>query len=395
MRSGAIVRMPVRVLVQQPGLPLYRVPVFRELNRCAALQVRVAYGASPSLQNATPDGFEAWRTSPRQCRVFGRTLVWDQAQWDGAAARNADVVVLSWNLNYLSLIPAIARARAAGVGAVLWGHGRAIGQTALRSRLRALAARLATTVIFYGRAGADENIAMGLRPERVFVAFNSLDERPAKREAERIMGHPEELKRFQTRENADPRKTVLFVSRLHPANRLDLLCEAIPRVARAIPEVNVVVIGKGDAERQRLESRCASLGIESRVRFLGQIYDEADLAYWFLSASALCYPENVGLSALHAFAYGLPVICGDDLRRHNPEAEAVVDQVSGRLFRHGDVVDLARVLIEVLQDSDQRQRLSDGASKAIEVRYNIGNMTTTMAAAIEAAACRRFASAAS
>lgn len=378
----------IRVTLQQPALPLYRVPVFQELNARDDLDVHVTYGCVPGLPNAAPVGFRASPTRERRLRCRGRVLLWDSAQWSSCQPKKADVVVLTWNLNYLSLLPALLRARLCGVGAVLWGHGRSIGQTVVRARLRAFAARFADTVICYGRAGAEECIANGVRRANVFVADNALDERPARREMARLAANPKRLASFQRQEGIEGARTILFVSRLHPENRVDLLFDALPAVNAAVPNARVVVVGKGETERRRLEAIARSRGVAERVRFLGPIYDEAELAPWFMSASVLCYPQNVGLSAIHALAYGLPVVCGDDLRHHNPEAEAVVDGRSGRLFRHGDAADLARVLVAVLADDDERRRLSDGAVRMIDERFNVRQMTSVMASAIEAAASR-------
>jgi len=379
---------PIRVVVQQPALPLYRVPIFQQLNSRGDLELRVRYGHTPGLPNAAADGFEASPSRERRFRVLGRTLVWDPSQWAEATKRRADVVVFTWNRNYLSLIPSILRARMSGVGVVLWGHGRSIGQTTLRRRLRSWVARLADTVVCYGTRGASENIEQGVQRDVIFVAPNSLDERPAIQQANSLLAGRARLAEFQRRMGIDGSRLILFVSRLQRGNRLDLLCDALPLVAAAIPNVRVVIIGAGDEERERLQRLSIARGVASRVRFIGPIYGESDLAPWFLSADVMCYPENVGLSALHAFAYGLPIVCCDDLDRHNPEAEAVVDGVSGRLFKQGSALDLARVLREVLEDESERRRLCRGARQMIDDRYNVANMTNVMAAAISAAAGR-------
>lgn len=379
----------LRVVIQQPALPLYRIPVFRELNARGDIDLRVAYGCVPGLPNAEAKGFVALPSSERRWRLRGRTFLWDSAQWNFGRRRQSDVLVLTWNLNYLSLIPSLVRARASGIGCVLWGHGRSIGQSGLRAWIRSRAALLANTIICYGNAGAEENIALGVPAAKVYVAPNSLDERAPRREAARLRARPSELAAFQGREGVTPSRTILFVSRLQRRNRLDLVCEALRAVAAAIPDVSLVIIGDGEEERRRLTELAEARGVRQRVRFLGPIYEEELLAPWFMSASVLCYPENVGLSALHALAYGVPVVCGDDQRCHNPEVEAIVDGQSGRLFRRGNVADLARVLTEVLTDEAERERLSHGATAIVDGQYNVANMTAAMAAAIHAAASAR------
>ena len=61
-------------------------------------------------------------------------------------------------------------------------------------------------------------------------------------------------------------------------------------------------------ELPALQSIAEELDVEQYVRWLGSIYDEAQLAPWFLTADAFVYPGAIGLSVLHAMGYGLPVV---------------------------------------------------------------------------------------
>ena len=38
----------------------------------------------------------------------------------------------------------------------------------------------------------------------------------------------------------------------------------------------------------------------------------------------VCYPVNIGLSLLHAFGFGLPVVTGNDIGSHNPGIETLL-----------------------------------------------------------------------
>ena len=125
---------------------------------------------------------------------------------------------------------------------------------------------------------------------------------------------------------------MLYVSRLDPDNRLDLAIQAVHQLQAEFPTLQFVAIGKGDAERQRLEKLVAHLDLAHQVRFLGPIYDELELAPWFLTADLFCYPQNIGLSLLHAFGYGLPVITSDHVESQNPEIEALRHGENGMLY---------------------------------------------------------------
>ena len=99
-----------------------------------------------------------------------------------------------------------------------------------------------------------------------------------------------------------------------------------------------------------------------------------------------CYPSNLGLSVLHAFGYGLPVVTGDREDLNPPEWAAVNSGVNGLYFDEGDVASLASALEAVLEDSAARPAMGREARKtALEV-YTLDAMVGGLREAIRYAA---------
>ncbi len=128
-----------------------------------------------------------------------------------------------------------------------------------------------------------------------------------------------------------------------------------------------------------------SLDLAGHVRLVPATYAEEELAPWFLAATAFCSPSHLGLSIFHAFAYGLPVITGDDFSRHPPEARALLPGENGLLFSHGDPVSLAGAILSIIGDDDLAMRLSRGADEAVAERYTLQAMVDGFAVAIHRA----------
>ncbi|MCD8208612.1 MAG: glycosyltransferase family 4 protein, partial [Bacteroidales bacterium] len=80
------------------------------------------------------------------------------------------------------------------------------------------------------------------------------------------------------------------------------------------------------------------------VWFYGECYDEKKLAELFYNADLCVSPGNVGLVAIHAMQYGLPVVSHDNFETQMPEYETIVEGKTGALFKEGDVDDLCRVV---------------------------------------------------
>lgn len=375
--------MPLRVVIQQPALAAYRVPVFRELARRPGIELLVTYASDPNLPNAPPDGFRAEPIIQRKLRLGPRSAMVDPAQWRFATRAAADVLILTWNVQYATLVPSLLRARASGVRTILWGHGYSKHEAAWRRWPRERVAGLADALLFYNHTTADRFAAAGWPRERLFVALNALDQEPIQAARNDWLARPADLAAFRTQHGLDRGPVVLFVSRLDPANRLDLLVEAAAALRPRHPHLRVIVIGKGDAEQARLTALAARLGVTDCVRFLGAIYGEPALAPWFLSADVFCYPANIGLSILHAFGYGLPVVTSDELASQNPEIEALRHGENGLVYTHNDAAALADALDALLKDRPRLDRLAAAAHATATERFTLANMVSGFGDAIQ------------
>lgn len=373
---------PIRVVVQQPCLPKYRLPVFQELAGRPGIRLTLLYGDHPlGPASVEPQGLDAQFVPIRRVGAAGQWLLWHSAQWSPARRPRADVLILSWDLHYASLVPSLLRARRNGVATILWGHGFSKHEAAVRKTLRDGVARLATALLFYDRTTAAGFRAGGWDPQRVFVAANALDDRPIRAARTRWTDTPDRLHEFKTRHGLLPGPVILFVSRLLPENRVDLLLQAAPALAARHPGMRVVLIGQGP-EESRLRAMAADLGIADRVRFEGAIYDEDQLAPWFLSATLFCYPANIGLSLVHAFAYGLPVVTSARREAQNPEIDALKPGENGLVYDDGDIASLQAALDNLCTDTGLRARLARGASETVERSFNLRTMVDGMEAAV-------------
>lgn len=374
----------VRVVIVQPSLAKYRLPIYRTLATSPDLDLKLVYGKDPGIPNAEPDGFTASFEQHQHLGIAGRRIfVWQPAHLKYADQNHADVLVMVWNTRWLSLIPALHKARKSGVRTVLWGHGYSKNERPWRAWLRRRLANKADAVLFYSRSVADRYVEQGFNPDKVFVAPNALDQAPISTARDSWLSDQARLADFR-REHDVPEhhQPILYVSRFDPANRVDLLLQAAAKLAPTMPHLRVHLIGKGEPEMTRLKKLTAELNITDRVRFLGAIYEEEQLAPWFLTAKVLCYPANIGLSILHAMGYGLPVITDANPETQNPEFEALESGINGLTYPPGDSDKLADALHSVITDSTLHDTLAKGARHTISKRYNLPAMAAGYLAAI-------------
>jgi glycosyltransferase involved in cell wall biosynthesis len=372
----------IRVTVIQPSLAKYRLPVFRELAHRPGIDLKVVYGVNPGIPNVAAEGFRAIPSSRWHRTIGGKLLMFQGAEWTYCSRRFSDVVVLRWSPRSLTQIPGLLRARAEGVATVLWGHGYSKQDRGWWRRARNWLAQQASAILFYEPRTREVYVREGWNPDKLYVALNTLDHTEIDAALQWWRDHPADLDRFQRERGLETGPVVLFVSRLQPANRVELLIEATAELSRHIPSVKTVILGNGTAEKSRLQAVARQAQVGDRIVFVDGVYDEMKLAPWFLSADVFCYPANIGLSLIHAFWYGLPVVTSDNLAAQNPEIVALERGVNGLLYEHGNKASLVEALRMILVDDELRASMAQAARRTVEQTFTIPRMVDGMESAI-------------
>jgi glycosyltransferase involved in cell wall biosynthesis len=150
---------------------------------------------------------------------------------------------------------------------------------------------------------------------------------------------------------------LLAVGTIEPRKNLSTLVRAFEEVLRERPSSNlrlVVAGGRGWLSGPLFESLARSPA-RGRVLLTGYVSD-GQLRALYSSCTAFVYPslyEGFGLPPLEAMGCGAPVVAG-----HTP-AVAEVSGGAARLFDPRDHAQLARALLELLDDEAARRALSE------------------------------------
>lgn len=176
-------------------------------------------------------------------------------------------------------------------------------------------------------------------------------------------------------------EAVLYVGRLAPQKRVDVLLEAAAQLAAQRPNFRLALAGEGPL-REALEAQVDDLGLRDRVAFLGVCEDVASL---HRAATAFVLPsEGEGMPnvLLEALAAGTPSVATEvagtrEVARHEQEA---------LLVPPNDPRALAQALDRLLGDADLRQRLRAGGQARVAAHYDVDQAAASYAATLRAAA---------
>lgn len=149
---------------------------------------------------------------------------------------------------------------------------------------------------------------------------------------------------------------MLFVGRAEPRKGLGVLLQAFTLLRKRAPHATLVVAGA--TRRQVLETERNGIPTDlTGVEALGWVEDEEKIAQ-LGQAEILCAPslaaESFGIVLAEGMAAGVPVVASD-LAGYRA---VLRDGRAGRLTPPGDPVALADALYALLQDEEERRRLS-------------------------------------
>jgi glycosyltransferase involved in cell wall biosynthesis len=149
---------------------------------------------------------------------------------------------------------------------------------------------------------------------------------------------------------------ILFVGTIEPRKNLSTLVAAFEEILRSTTHrPRLVIAGRKGWLTDELFSQVRESDVKERLLFTGYLADE-DLRALYSSCSAFVYPslyEGFGLPPLEAMACGAPVITS-----RIPSIVETVGTDAARLVSPTDAKALARALVEILDNENERQRLS-------------------------------------
>ncbi len=165
---------------------------------------------------------------------------------------------------------------------------------------------------------------------------------------------------------------VLTVARLDASERdkgVDLLILALPTVKKVVPNSRLVIAGQGD-DTPRLKALAKHLNVQNDVDFVGYQSDE-QLSGHYERCDVFALPsrkEGFGVVFLEAMSRGKPVVGGN----HGGTPDVVREGINGFLVEHGDVAQLASVLIRLLISQTLRSRLGCAGFRMAREQFSFG-----------------------
>jgi glycosyltransferase involved in cell wall biosynthesis len=173
---------------------------------------------------------------------------------------------------------------------------------------------------------------------------------------------------------------LLFFGRAHVKKGLNLLADALGRIAPDHPEIHLLLAGNDDGAWVPFRDQMAALGLTNRMTYLGHVAGERARQVWG-AADAFVLPslsEGFSIAVLEALACRLP--CLITTACHFPELAAA----SGGIEVRPDVDAVSQGLRNLLErDPDERAALGHAGRRLVEQQYTWERQAERLASVYE------------
>jgi len=245
-----------------------------------------------------------------------------------------------------------------------WAHGWYGKETKLEIILKKIFFGLANGVFLYGDYAKNLMTEKGFDEKKLHVIYNSLDYDEQKELRNKLNAVDIYKQHF-----SNDCINIIFVGRLAKVKQLNMLLQALFELNKLGEKYNLTLIGNGEM-KDELFALVRKLNIEKNVWFYGATYAETELSELIYNADMCVSPGNVGLTAMHAMAYGCPVITHNNFSMQMPEFEAIKRGKTGDFFEQNNINSLVETIKNWVKQNFDRNEVRYNCYNVIDSKYN-------------------------
>ena len=369
-----------KYLIILPVIPHYRYQFYKQIVEHFS-EVKILAGKSQCIgPSSVKEAKHIATLNHDVICLMSHKIMWQKNVSIPKNFADGDVVVLSGNPRILSNYLVILSAKLRGIKIIWLGQGWTAGSNKAQHLIKRMVMSLCDSVVLYTEKESENTKLFLFGRKKVFFLNNTVETDRIFSVKSKIDGNL--LQVFKNKTHLNDTKVILFVGRLEGKEKLSLLLDSFANVCFIYKQVILVVIGDG-SNLSQYKTYAIKKNINDKIRWIGGIHDEETLAYWFLSADFFVYPGAIGLSLLHAFSYGLPVVTHNNIDNHMPEIAALKDKENGILFKENDERDLTSKIVSLLTSNDIRDDLSMNALKIVTEEYTFEQMISRFVNALD------------
>lgn len=233
--------------------------------------------------------------------------------------------------------------------------------------------------VAYGTRARDYLISLGASPDRVHIAYNTVDVGWFGEQADRIRAQRDEIRRQL---GLGPGPVILFVGQLIERKGVRDLVEAYSQVERKRPEAQLLLVGYGPLEselRAYLSTR-----YPGRARVTGHV-PIPDLPRYYVVSDCFVLPSHEevwGLVLNEAAASGLPLVTTEPV---GAGPDLINPGINGFIVPASSPAAIADAVLAALDDSEQMGRASRSIVRKATYQQNVDAIRSAISSTLPGA----------
>ncbi|MEZ4823122.1 MAG: glycosyltransferase [Ignavibacteria bacterium] len=238
----------------------------------------------------------------------------------------------------------------------------------------------ADAVIFYWEKGKEEVEKYAKKKDHFFVAPNTLDTEKLFILKEKFDDTGKE--KIKSELGVNEKNQFVYIGRLLKDKEVEILIRAFSQLDSIKEDVRLTIVGDGP-EMDSLKKLTKELG-SNNIIFTGEILDEEQTGKWIYISDAFIMPGRLGLSVVHSFCFGTPVISQKkDGYFHGEGVGYIKDGVNGFLIEDGNVNAISEKLSEIINNPEVTLVLKENAYMTAKNDCSVERMLEGFEKAIE------------
>ena len=159
--------------------------------------------------------------------------------------------------------------------------------------------------------------------------------------------------------------TLSCIARFEEVKNHRMLVDVVDRLRAGDLSVRLICFGKGET-RADVEAYADELGLADRIEFRGYVDNVLEHMTGVDLNVLSSIKEGVPRALIESMALGIPSVCTDV----KGSREVVIDGVTGRLVPVDDVDGFAAAVMQLLEDLDERQAMSEASTRRAHEHYD-------------------------
>jgi len=346
--------------------PHYRAAVYKLMDQELKCDFYFGDHVDTPIKIMNVSELSGYKKTVENIKIFNNRYKWQK----GVVAlvfKNYKYFILTGDPTYLSNQLIVFIARLLNKHVLLWMHGlkskRELGRR--EKLLKYPFYKMADLLLLYGDYSRNLMIEKGFKRDKMQCIYNSLD-------YDKQLLIRKKLKKtniyFDYFKNDLP--VLVYIGRIQKIKKIDMILVSMIILKQRGIYCNLVLIGE-NADELNFSKQAVAAGLESNFWVYGSCYQEEILGELIYNADVCVSPGNVGLTAMHSFVYGTPVITNNNFETQMPEFEVIEPGMNGDFFEADNVWDLADKISKWIKlDNTKREHARLSAYKIIDEKYN-------------------------